>query len=104
MAGVDWDDELPENLKATAKWEKRVAELPQLSNVAVLSRLLRPNPVDIELYPFSDASNGAFAYVAYLVCRHQDSKASSCLTASKCGISPVMAITVPRVELLGAVL
>ena len=33
MAGVDWDDELPENLKA--KWEEWVSELPQLSNVAV---------------------------------------------------------------------
>jgi len=33
MAGVDWDDELPQNLKA--KWEKWVLELPQLSNVAV---------------------------------------------------------------------
>lgn len=33
MAGVDWDDKLPENLKA--KWKKWVSELPQLSNVAV---------------------------------------------------------------------
>ena len=28
MAGVDWDDELPENLKP--KWEKWVLELPQM--------------------------------------------------------------------------
>ena len=34
IAGVDCDDELPENLKA--KWEKWVLELPQLSNVAAL--------------------------------------------------------------------
>ena len=33
MAGVDWDDELPENLKA--KWEEWVSELPQLSNIVV---------------------------------------------------------------------
>ena len=64
MAGIDWDDELSKDLKV--KWERWVSELPQLSNVAVLRCLRRPNPVDIELYLFSDASNDAFASVAYL--------------------------------------
>lgn len=63
MAGVDWDDELQENLKA--KWEKWVSELPQLSNVAVPRCLRRANPENIELHLFSDASNDAFASVAY---------------------------------------
>lgn len=102
MAGVDWDDELPENLKA--KWEKWVSELPQLSNVAVPLCLHRANPENIELHLFSDASNDAFASVAYLVCRYQDSSPSSCLIASKCRVSPVKAMTIPRLELMGAVL
>ena len=102
MAGVDWDEELPENLKA--KWEKWVSELPQLSKVAVPHCLRRQNPVDIELHLFSDASNDAFASVAYLVCRYQDSRPSSCLIASKCRVSPVKAMTIPRLELMGAVL
>ena len=54
MAGVDWDDELPENLKI--KWEKWVSELPQLSNVAVPRCLPRAYPENIELHLFSDAS------------------------------------------------
>ena len=102
MAGVDWDDELPENLKA--KWEKWVSELPQLSNVAVPRCLRRANPENIELHLFSDASNDAFAPVAYLVCQYQDSSPSSCLIASKCRVSPVKAMTIPRLELMGAVL
>ena len=102
MAGIDWDDELPEDLKV--KWERWVSELPQLSNVAVPRCLRRPNPVDIELHLFSDASNDAFASVAYLVCRYQDSRPSSSLIASKCRVSPVKAMTIPRLELMGAVL
>ena len=102
IAGIDWDDELPENLKA--KWEKRVSELPQLSKVAIPRCLRRPNPVDIELHLFWDASNDAFASVAYLVCRYQESRPSSCLIAWKCLVSPVKAMTIPRLELIGAVL
>ena len=102
MAGVDWDDELPENLKI--KWEKWVSELPQLSNVAVPRCLRRAYPENIELHLFSDASNDAFASVAYLVCRYQDSSPSSRLIASKCRVSPVKAMTIPRLELMGAIL
>ncbi|XP_078355671.1 uncharacterized protein LOC144640376 [Oculina patagonica] len=102
MAGIDWDDVLPENLKA--KWEKWVTELPQLSNVAVPRCLRQANPENIELHLFSDASNDAFASVAYLVCRYLDNNPSSCLIASKCRVSPVKAMTIPRLELMGAVL
>ena len=102
MAGVDWDEELPENLKV--KWEKWVSELPQLSNVAIPGCLRRAYPENIELHLFSDASNEAFASVGYLVCRYQDSRPSSRLIASKCRVSPVKAMTIPRLELMGAVL
>ena len=102
MAGVDWDDKLPENLKV--KWKKWVSELPQLSNVAVPRCLRRAYPDSIELHLFSDASNEAFASVAYLVCRYQDSSPSSRLIASKCRVSPMKTITIPRLELMGAVL
>ena len=102
MAGVDWDDKLPENLKV--KWEKWVSELPQLSNVAVPRCVRRAYPESIDLHLFSDASNDAFASVAYLVCRYQDSSPTSRLIASKCRVSPVKAMTIPRLELMGAVL
>ena len=80
MAGVDWDEELPENLKV--KWEKWVSELPQLSNVAIPRCLRGAYPENIELHLLSDASNEAFASVASLVCRYQDSSLSLHLIAS----------------------
>ena len=66
MAGVDWDDTLPEDLKA--KWEKWVLQLPQVSNVAILQCLRLAKPENTALHLFSDASKHAFTSVAYLVC------------------------------------
>ena len=86
MAGVDWDEELPENLKV--KWEKWVSELPQLSNVAISGFLRRAYPENIELHLFSDASNEAFASVAYLVCRYQDSSPSSASVVDSSVVCP----------------
>ena len=102
MAGVDWDDLLPDDLNA--KWEKWLSELPQLSDIAVPRCLRLANPQTTELHLFSDASKVAFASAAYLVCRYQDNTPSSRLVASKSRDSPVKAMTIPRLELIGAVL
>ena len=102
MAGVDWDDLLLEDLNA--KWEKWVSELPQLSNIAVPHCLRLANQQTTELHLFSDASKAAFASAAYLVCRYQDNTLSSRLVALKSRVSPVKAMTIPRLELMGAIL
>ena len=62
MAGVGWDELLPDDLNA--KW---VSKLPQLSDIAVPRCLRLANPQSTELHLFSDASKDAFASVAYLV-------------------------------------
>ena len=84
MAGVDWDDLLPDDFNV--KWEKWVSELPQLSYIAVPCCLRLANPQTTELHLFSDVSKVAFASAAYLVCRYQER------------------VVFPRLELMGAVL
>ena len=101
-AGITWDDVLPDELRR--KWEQWLSELSQLSNVAVPRCLRRANPNQTQLHLFSDASNAAYAAVAYLVCQYRDYTISSCLIASKCRVAPVKAITIPRLELMGAIL
>ena len=101
MAGVDWDDLLPDDLNA--KWEKWVSELPQVSDITVPRCLRLANPQTTELHLFSDASKVAFTSAAYLVCRYQDHTPSSRLVASKSRVSPVIAMIIPRLELMGAV-
>lgn len=81
-----------------------MSELPQLSNIAVPRCLRLVNPQTTELHLFSDASKVAFASAAYLVCQYQDNTPSSCLVVSKSHVSPVKAMPIPRLELMGAVL
>ena len=78
MAGLDWDDVLPSNLRM--KWETWVSELQDLSHVAIPRCLRLPNPESVDLHLFSDASKDAFASVAYLVCHYTSSPSTSRLT------------------------
>ncbi len=97
MAGLDWDDVLPSNLRM--KWETWVSELQDLSHVAIPRCLRLPNPESVDLHLFSDASKDAFASVAYLVC-HYPSSPSLC----RARVSPLKVVTIPRLELMGAIL
>ena len=101
-AGIEWDEELPDPLKK--KWQKWLSEIPQLSGFTIPRCLRNPNPTCIQLHTFSDASKDAYAAAAYLVCRYPSSKPTSRLIASKSRVAPLKAITIPRLELMGAVL
>ena len=102
LAGLDWDDILPDDL--AAKWEKWVSDLPQLSRVTIPRSLRLANPTSIDLHVFSDASQDAYATVAYLVCSYPTKAVTSRIVASKCRVAPVKSMTIPRLELMGAIL
>ena len=85
------------------KWEQWVSELPDLSNVAIPCCLREPGPRETHLHVFYDASKDAYVSAAYLVCRYSDNTASSRLIASKSRVSPIKAVTIPQLELMGAV-
>ena len=101
-AGLDWDDALPCHLKA--KWLAWVTELPDLSQIAIPRSLRLPDPESVNLHLFADASKDAYVYAAYLVCHYTHSPSTSRLVGSKCRVSPLKAVTIPRLELMGAVL
>ena len=68
------------------------------------SKCPSPKPSQARLHVFSDASKEAYATVAYLVCRYPDRNTSSRIIASKSRVAPTKAVTIPRLELMGAVL
>ena len=53
---------------------------------------------------FVDASLQAYGTVVYLQCVYNDASVTSRLIASKCKVAPLKPMTVPRLELMGAVL
>ena len=103
LAGLDWDHVLPTNL--ATKWKRWVSELSDLAQFTILRPLRLADPVSVKLHVFCDASKDAYAAVSYLVSSYQVATITSRLIASKCCVPPpVKSVTIPRLELMGAVL
>jgi len=102
MAGLTWDQELPDSLHTAAtKWFN---ELPDLCRVKVPRSLKKPEQVvDSQLHVFVDASQAAYGAVAYLRHEYQSGDVSVRLVMSKAKVTPLQSISVPRLELMAAV-
>ncbi|GFT20311.1 integrase catalytic domain-containing protein [Trichonephila clavipes] len=100
---VTWDEILP--LKVKEKWLIWCKELPLLDNLRI-PRLVLDSTNDevsdlIEIHIFCDASKLAYGAAAYVKVRKQNEVLVN-LIASKTRVAPLKAVTLPRLELLGA--
>ncbi|XP_053398139.1 uncharacterized protein LOC128556613 [Mercenaria mercenaria] len=97
VTGVDWDDELREELSEEIK--KWFSELEQLNKLQV------PRCLDIKLdstlHTFVDASTKAYRAVVYSV-NGGDNGQTVNLIASKSRVAPLKSISIARLELLAA--
>ena len=101
-AGLEWDEPLPDCL--VTEWNTWTAELSDLSQFDIPRCFRLSAPINLQLHSFSDASKDAYATVSYLVGEYSDRSPTSRLIASKCRVSPLKAVTIPCLELMGAVL
>ena len=102
--GQEWDQPLPPDL--LAKWKELIEELEQCPAISLARCIWIGSPtegVSCSLYGFCDASKHAYAAVVYLVLK---SSAGSVVRfiASKTRVSPLKSQTIPRLELLSALL
>ena len=102
LGKIDWDTDLQGTLLLT--WNKLLEELKWLSNVRIPRCYFQSSRVEIELHGFSDASNRAYAAVVYMRSLYQDGRVDVRLVASKSRVAPLKKQSIPRLELLGAVL
>lgn len=65
---------------------------------------LQNEPQETTLHVFCDASERAYSAVAYLCGRNKDGDIVTCFVASKSKVAPLKKITLPRLELLGALI
>ena len=96
-----WDDPLPDDLaKCWMEWRD---ELPLLEEVRVQRHALLPNHDRLELHGFSDASQSAYAATIYI--KSSCGEESTChLIMCKNRVAPQKKLTIPRLELMGALL
>ena len=103
-AGLEWDDKLTEPLATSARgWFK---ELNHLQHVRI-SRCLQDKQKQLEtmsLQTFVDASESAYGAVVYARCTYEDGSISSNIAAAKTRVAPITATSIPRLELMGAII
>ena len=104
IAGVGWDDCVPNAI--LEEWSKWRRELPLLSTHHV-ARCYYPKEaviVSTQLHGFSDASEKAYSGVVYLRMEDSNGMIYTSLVASKTRVAPIKRVTIPRLELNGALI
>ena len=103
---LGWDDPVPHNLLNV--WENFVSQLPALSKIK-LKRIVAENLSgdlngEFNLLGFCDASEKGYAAVVYLRSGKLDKQGQVSLLMAKTRVAPIKTVSIPRLELLGAVL
>ena len=99
---VGWDDPLP--LEILDRWQSIAIDLEEAHTVAFPRYVSNASPnVSHALHVFCDASEAAYGVAAYLVTDNAHERASH-LIYSKSRVAPVKPCSIPRLELMAALL
>lgn len=103
LAGVSWDEPISNEL--INEWNTYRAEFAKFSEIQIPRWLgTRNDDRTVELHGFSDASRSAYAAVVYVRIVDSTNNVKTSLVAAKTRVAPVKQISIPRLELCGAVL
>ena len=104
VAKVNWDDHLEGPV--FVDWNKLGSELEALTGICVCTQYIDPSrqPVTCQLHGFCDASTHAYAAIVYLRFFYTDGTVEVKFFASKTRFAPIKGQTIPRLELLGALI
>ena len=98
-SGGDWDSSLSDDvLVKLQKWED---DLKRIDEVGVVRNAF-PCGCELQLHVFSDASNFGHSAVAY--CRVNGENITLNFISGKCKVNSLKAVSIPRLELVAAVL
>ncbi|GFW52497.1 reverse transcriptase domain-containing protein [Trichonephila clavipes] len=100
---LSWDDKLPPDIHAV--WSQWWLELPFLSELKIPRKILDSSgdSSEVQIHTFSDASQKAYGAAAFLRVKHKD-RVCVDLVTSKSRVAPLKRLSLPRLELIGALL
>ena len=104
VEGLDWDDEWQEPYREI--WNSFLTDFLQLERIRVPRCYFNTStqPTNTQFHSFSDASKKAYAAVTYLRSTYDDGHIETRLVAAKTCVAPIKTQTIPRLELLSAVI
>ena len=103
-SGLDWDDKLDEHLiNQSMKWFTELNELEEIRVPRCLSYTQKPHDT-VVLHVFTDASKDAYGAVVYAKYAHENGSIDGSIVTAKSKVAPLLAVSIPRLELMGAIL
>ncbi|GJQ70763.1 hypothetical protein Trydic_g23054, partial [Trypoxylus dichotomus] len=100
---INWDESLPLSIETT--WLSYVEEMKDLNNITIPRHVFpMQQPEYFELHGFSDASEKAYGACVYVRALNKFGDISCNLLCAKSRIAPIKTMTLPRLELSGALL
>ncbi|XP_075990231.1 uncharacterized protein LOC142985871 [Anticarsia gemmatalis] len=101
---VDWDEAL--NSTLTEKWFTIRSDLENVNDISINRWMgtLGSNKDCVEIHGFSDASMQAYGAVVYCRITHPDNPIKTSIIAARTKVAPLKTISLPRLELCGALL
>lgn len=102
LSKFGWDDRVHGVL--LDKWKSFYSTIEQLSNVKVPRWIGAFDHTKIELHGFADASESAYCAVIYYRIKQPNNSVRCGILASRTKVAPIKTISIPRLELSGALL
>ncbi|XP_063626410.1 uncharacterized protein LOC134798006 [Cydia splendana] len=101
VSGVDWDSEVP--IAIAQEWRKFKSQLAEMSSLSIPRRMV-VSFVSLQLHGYCDASEKGYCAVIYCRVVQNDGSVVVRLCCAKTKVAPLRKCSIPRCELLAAVL
>nr|CAH7748484.1 unnamed protein product [Callosobruchus chinensis] len=98
---ISWDDSVPSSIRNT--WMTFTENLTTLCEIKLPRQVMLHNASRIELHGFCDASQRAYGACVYVKSITNDTSSTQ-LLCSKSRVAPLKTVSLPRLELCGALL
>lgn len=99
---IHWDESVPLNLHT--QWLNYVQSISHINKIKIARNTIIDQPRTIELHGFCDASESAYGMCIYLKSIDRSNSSRVNLLCAKSRVAPLKTISLPRLELCGAVL
>jgi len=99
---VDWDESVPASVHKT--WIEFATQLDLLNELTIDRQVLTPDYTDVQLHGFCDASNIGYGACIYVRSIDHRNNVRCRLLCAKSRVAPLKPVTIPRLELCGALL
>ncbi|XP_046145779.1 uncharacterized protein LOC123989147 [Osmia bicornis bicornis] len=97
---LDWDESVPQALHSN--WTSFSSQLHLINNLSVERKLILENADNIQFHGFCDASKAGYGACVYVRSCNQKGHTLVRLSCAKSRVAPLKEMTMPRLELCGA--